>query len=141
MGWMQTRVTRAISNAASFASVAMSIFSLTNLMALAKQFQFMQLTTEIVGIPSVYKDFAANAKVVNLQIGPMMPDFGLPTMADVKKLKKHMLHVLEKQTGLEHAQLLLQYCVAKHSRNRLYANAVLHRHPKQAKELVAQVEA
>merc|ERR1711953_1078640 len=101
---------------------------------------FMSLTTDIKGVPQVYADFASGVGAFNFDIGPLLPldKLGIPSVEDVKKYKKRMIHFLEKKMKVNHAKLLLEYCVAKHTfkHDRLMANAVLHREDKQAKELV-----
>merc|ERR1711879_1055861 len=94
------------------------------------------LTTEIPDTPESYKEFANNLKEFNLDIGEYMPDMGLPGPEDLKKLKEQAWVKLEEELGIDHPRLLAQYCLAHKMKGRIYANAVLHQRPKDAKDLV-----
>ena len=72
---MATGTTRFISKAATGTATIMSVASAGNLMALAKQIQFMDLTTNIDGCPKVYADYIKSMAAFNLDLGWLMPDW------------------------------------------------------------------
>merc|ERR1712217_973798 len=108
---------------------------MTNVMALAKQVQFMSLTCEIDGLPQVYKDFAHSLKAFNLDISDHIPydKLGIPTSKDIANMKREWIASLKKQLGIQHATLLLQYCeipkILNGVNHRLYQNVLLERKP------------
>lgn len=144
--YMQTRVTRAISHTASTLGVIMSLSSATNFMAMAKQFQFMTLTTEIQGVPSAYEDFAKSLKIFSVDTSIVTDhySFGLPTKKDIEKMKQNMIKNMGDDMGIENPKLLLEYCVAFHhapSQDIPYANAILNINPKEGQKLVDAMSA
>lgn len=138
--WMQTWFIRAVSHYATLLAGIMAISSVTNVMALAKQVQFMTLTCEIDGVPPVYKDFAESLKNFNFDAFDYLPfdKLGIPTVKDLKKWKKTQIEGMKTKLGVEHATLLLQYCNARRTfpHDLLIPNAVLERVPKDAQQLI-----
>ena len=72
--WMRASFTRAISKTATVTAALMSVASAGNLMALAKQIQFMDLTADIKGCPKVYADYTQSMTGFNLDLGWLVPD-------------------------------------------------------------------
>jgi len=138
--WMATSTTRLISTAASRIATFMAVSSAGNLMALAKQLQFLSLTTEIEGIPVIFSDFAESLKSFNFDLTQYLPDFGLPTMKDFEKYKEKMINKLRKKAGIADTRLLLQYCYALETYGSLHANSILAYHPQDAEELMKSLE-
>lgn len=131
--WMRAATSRLISNTATTIAMLMSMQGAANLMALAKQVQFMDLTTEIQGIPDVYSNFAQSLKGFSFDFSAYMPDLGLPTLEDIKEFKKKIVAKVEAAMPMHDSasttQILIQYCYARTNFGLLAANALLHRHP------------
>merc|ERR1711865_134448 len=134
--------TRFVSKSAALLATAMAISSMSNVMALAKQVQFMSLSTEIDGVPESYVDFCQSLKNFNFDAFDYLPydKLGIPTMADLEKLKHKWVSDLKKKLGIQHANLLLQYCQARRVKSPggdlLYPNAVLEREPADTRDLM-----
>jgi hypothetical protein len=142
--WMQTWLTRAVSHGATILAIFMAASSITNVMALAKQVQFMSLTCEIKGVPPVYADFAESLKSFNFDAFDYIPfdKLGIPTKKDFVRMKKAWIDTMKRKLGIEHATLLLQYCEARDlTSGLLYPNAILERDPSEAHELIASLQA
>jgi hypothetical protein len=124
-----------------------TVSGVTNVMALAKQVQFMSLTCEIDGVPQVYKDFADSLKAFNFDAFDYIPyeKLGVPTAKDIETMKQNWIANLKKQLGIEHATLLLQYCAVPKFLHgvdhRLYQNAILERQASHAAALTQHMNA
>merc|ERR1712087_713331 len=105
---MQTWLTRSVARGATYTAIFMAATSITNVMALAKQVQFMSLTCEIEGVPPVYKDFAESLKTWNFDAFDYIPfdKLGIPTKKDFIRLKRHWIAQMKSKLGIEHATLL-----------------------------------
>jgi hypothetical protein len=113
--WMQTWLTRQIATSATWIALIMAATSITNLMALAKQVQFMSLTCEIEGVPTVYEDFAKSLKSFNFEVFNWIPfeQMGIPTKKTLIRWRQDVINSLKDRLGVEHATLLMQYCAAR----------------------------
>lgn len=121
--YMKASFTRAVSSASSTLAGVMAVSSAGNILALAKQVQFMTLTTKIDGVPPTYADFAYNLRHFNLDFGSWLPLDFLPTHAEFIKKKREVVSYIE--TEVTNAGLLLEYCFAARHHDRLMANAIL----------------
>ncbi|KAF4716771.1 phosphatidylinositol-4-phosphate 5-kinase-like protein 1, partial [Perkinsus olseni] len=74
--YMRADVTRSISSVASATAAVMSVAKASNLMALAKQVQFMSLTARIAGVPQVYVDYTKSMDGFSLQFGFLSDNWG-----------------------------------------------------------------
>jgi hypothetical protein len=132
--WMKTAFTRWLSKTAtSLALILAASSGVANVMALAKQVQFMSLTCEIQGVPEVYEQFANSLKAFNFDAFGWIPfdKLGLPTMKDLKSLKKQWIVKVEEATGINDGTLLIQYCFTRNWKKEdiLYAHAILELDP------------
>merc|ERR1711862_831770 len=124
----------------------MAATSVTNVMALAKQVQFMSLTCEIEGVPPVYKDFADSLKTWNFDAFNYIPfdKMGIPTRKDLRRMKEQWIQTTETKLGIQHATLLLQYCESRRLMSPhddlLYPNAILERVPHEARTLIGHLK-
>ncbi|CAD7942640.1 unnamed protein product [Amoebophrya sp. A120] len=128
--WMKASITRAVSKTATTVAVVMSVASAGNLMALAKQIQFMDLTADIRGCPKVYADFTKSISGFNFDIKQFMPDW--LTMGPAK------FHAYKEQI-LGQIKVTTIYCKKLHSESHEAARKYLKVYgPEFFEEFIAQ---
>jgi len=120
--WMKTSVTRFISTTATTLAIIMSVASISNVMALIKQMQFMMLTADIQGCPPVYRDYAKNLNDLNLDVGWMMPNWlgGLSPEA-IKAYKDKLIREMK---------IKIRYCHKLEDEGKDAATSFAKTHPK-----------
>lgn len=141
--WMQTWFTRLVSRIVTVLSTIMAVANMPNLIALAKQLQFMSLTNEIDGIPTIYSDFVDSMKNWNLEDFDFIPWakwFHLPGKEDIVDLADKWMHSWEHSYNLTHSDIYIQYCFARSAKSAtgdiIYANAFLQLHADASWELI-----
>ncbi|KAF4670105.1 phosphatidylinositol-4-phosphate 5-kinase-like protein 1 [Perkinsus chesapeaki] len=102
--YMRADVTRSISSVASATAAVMSVAKASNLMALAKQVQFMSLTARIAGVPQVYVDYTKSMDGFSLQFGFLPDNWGEMSPESIRKyIEVYILKTLNEVLACQEA--------------------------------------
>jgi hypothetical protein len=149
---MNYKVTKVISQIAGLLAAVMAVTSVTNIVALERQCQFMALAASIDGVPETYQDFVDSLKGISLWSFDWLPFdwFHIPTWDTLMKKKAEVLEHIEKAADEEIHRLAdgqdpllvrleLQYCAAHdlHPDHPEYRKVLLEINVKRSRRLFA----
>eukprot|EP00929_Paragymnodinium_shiwhaense_P030381 TRINITY_DN17231_c0_g1_i2.p1 TRINITY_DN17231_c0_g1~~TRINITY_DN17231_c0_g1_i2.p1 ORF type:complete len:3553 (-),score=663.80 TRINITY_DN17231_c0_g1_i2:169-10827(-) len=131
--YLHTSFTRAVAYYSSRIGLIMGMSSAGNVVAFARQAQFITLTTDLQGAPEIYKDYADSLDGFNMNFEKYLPDFGMPSMKELRKQAIQHMHIDT------HSILHARYCFVYFEFGQRLANSVLQRHPADAENLVKEL--